>query len=429
MKVFLIIWLGQLVSLFGSNLTSFALGVWVYQNTASVTQYSLSTLAITLPWFIVSPVAGTLVDRWDRRWTMILSDSGSGLATLMIMLSAMTGHLAVWQVYLANGFSSICNTFQVPAYTAATTSFVSKEELSRVSGLRQLSFAVANLFAPMLAGSLLGLIHLQGITLIDFLTFCIALITLLLVRFPRNQFTNPQTECLSSDSSSLMKDTKAGFTYLIQRPGLLGLFLFTMGSNFLMSTVTILFTPLVLSFTSPVILGFLLTCGGVGMLFAGLLVSLWGGPTRQMNMIFGFTGLSGFCLITVGLPPFIPLYALAVFLFFLSITLVEIAEEVILQKKVDLSVQGRIFALKQTAFTGASTVAYVSAGILADQVFEPLMKPQGILANSLGLIIGVGTGRGIGLMFILMGFLTVLVTLIAYRYPKLRQIEDELPDS
>lgn len=76
-RSFLVIWFGQLVSLTGSGLTGFALGVWVYQRTGSVTQFALISLFTALPGIVFSPLAGALVDRWDRRWAMILSDAGA----------------------------------------------------------------------------------------------------------------------------------------------------------------------------------------------------------------------------------------------------------------------------------------------------------------------------------------------------------------
>ncbi|WP_026102647.1 MFS transporter [Pleurocapsa sp. PCC 7319] len=120
MRTFLIVWFGQLISLFGSQLTSFALGVWVYQNTGSVTQFSLISFFTMLPGLVISPLAGALVDRCDRRWVMILSDSIAGLSTLCIALLIAIGQIQIWHIYLATTISSLSNAFQWPAYSAAT---------------------------------------------------------------------------------------------------------------------------------------------------------------------------------------------------------------------------------------------------------------------------------------------------------------------
>ena len=76
--VFVVVWLGQLVSLVGSGLTSFALGLWVYERTGSVTLFALISLFAVLPGVVLSPLTGVLADRWDRRWVMVLSDTGAG---------------------------------------------------------------------------------------------------------------------------------------------------------------------------------------------------------------------------------------------------------------------------------------------------------------------------------------------------------------
>ena len=127
MRTFLIVWFGQLISLFGSQLTSFALGVWVYQNTGSVTQFSLISFFTMLPGLLISPLAGALVDRCDRRWVMILSDSIAGMSTLSIALLVATGQLQIWHIYLATTISSLSNAFQWSAYGAATTLLVPKK--------------------------------------------------------------------------------------------------------------------------------------------------------------------------------------------------------------------------------------------------------------------------------------------------------------
>src|SRR4028119_1012058 len=190
MRVFILIWLGQMVSLIGSGLTGFALGVWVYQRTGSVTQFALISLSATLPSIVISPIAGTLVDRWDRRWTMLLGDCGAGLSTLAIALLLLVGRLELWHIYLATSVSSTCSAFQYPAYAGATTLLVPLQHLGRASGLIHLGRSVAQLISPVLAGILVVTLQIQGVILLDFATFLFALVTRLLVRSPQ---THPYT--------------------------------------------------------------------------------------------------------------------------------------------------------------------------------------------------------------------------------------------
>lgn len=386
MRVFILIWFGQLVSLIGSGLTGFALGVWVYQRTGSVTQFALISLSTTLPLILISPLAGTLVDRWNRRWVMLFSDSGAGLSTLAIALLLVAGRLEVWHIYLATAVSSTASAFQWPAYTAATTLLVPKH-LGRASGMTQLGQAVAQLISPVLAGVLLVTIQLPGVILLDFTTFLFALVTLLLVRFPDAK----TTAAGEAGKGSLLRETAYGLRYITARPGLFGLLIFFTASNFLVGFVVVLTTPLVLSFASSVALGTILSIGGSGMLVGSLVMSTWGGPQRRINTVFGFMLLSGLCIMVAGLRPSVPLFALTAFLFFLGLPLINGSTQVIFQQKVAPELQGRVFALNGAIAGAALPLAYVVAGPLADQVFEPLMASNGFLAKSIGQLIGVGS--------------------------------------
>jgi MFS transporter, DHA3 family, macrolide efflux protein len=427
MRIFIFIWLGQMVSLIGSALTSFALGIWVYQNTNSVTLLALILLSATLPSSLISPVAGLLVDRWQRRWVMIISDFGAGLSTLAIALLLFVGKLEAWHICLALAVSSGFSAFQVPAYSAATTLLVPKQYLDRASGMIQLGRGIAQMLSPILGGLLLVTIQLQGIILIDFLSFLFGVIPLLLVSFPEPKATNtnhPQT----IRKSSPLQEVISGWNYITARPGLLGLLLFFTTSNLLVGAVEVLIRPLVLSFTSPAVLGIMTSAAGMGLLIGSLIISTRGGPQRLINSVIGFQLLGGFCILGAGLRASIPLITLAAFLFFLGWPIINACAQVIFQKKVALDVQGRVFAIRQMIADASFPLAYIVAGPLADKVFEPLMVANGSLAGSIGQIIGVGPGRGIGLMFIIMGAFTMLVAVAGYQYPRLRLVEDELPD-
>ena len=157
-RTFLLIWFGQLISLTGTGLTGFALGVWVYQRTGSVTQFALIALATTLPGILFSPIAGALVDRWDRRWAMFLSDAGASVCTLSMCLLLFAGRLQVWEIYIAMSISSTITAFQWPAYSAATTLLVPKEHLGRASGMVQIADAVAQIGSPVIAGVMMGVV-------------------------------------------------------------------------------------------------------------------------------------------------------------------------------------------------------------------------------------------------------------------------------
>lgn len=170
MKLFIIVWVGQLIASIGSSITAFALDVWVYKHTGSVTQFAFITLSNTLPLILLSPIAGLFVDRWDRKWIMILSDLFAALATVAIGALFIIGRLEVWHIYLANTFSAIFMAFQIPAFIASITLLVPKQHLGRANGMLSFMNGTARLVAPPLGGILLGIVSLQGIIVLHLTT-------------------------------------------------------------------------------------------------------------------------------------------------------------------------------------------------------------------------------------------------------------------
>lgn len=424
MQIFTLIWFGQMISLIGSQLTNFALGVWVYQRTGSVTQFSLISLFTSLPIILISPVAGTLIDQFPRRWIMVFSDLGAGISTGVIAILLATGDLTFWHICICATISSCFSAFQLPAYTSATTLLVPEQDLARANGMLQIGEAVGSLVAPILGGVLLLIIKINGIIFIDFATFIFALSILLLIPFPKQYIDRHRAE-----KTPWFKEASYGLVYLVKRRGLFALLLFFAVNNFLVGIVQMLITPLVLSFASATNLGTILTIGGVGMLVSSVLISTVKTPTHLIISIFGFNLLSGISIMCAGLYRSVPLLALMAFLFFFGLPIINSSSQIIFQKKVPFNVQGRVFATIGAISNASQPFAYTVAGPLADKIFEPLMTPNGLLAGSIGKIIGVGKGRGIGLMFIVMGILTVLATIIAYRYKPLRLLEEQLPDA
>ena len=425
MRLFTFIWFGQMISLIGSGLTSFALGIWVYQRTGSITDLALIEVFATIPQIAISPLAGALVDRWNRRFCMIVSNFGAAVSIVAIALLLGIHRLEIWHLYLLTAISYTFYALHMPAYTAATTQLVSSQHLDRASGMIQLGQSIAQLLSPVLGGLLIVTIQLQGVILLDVASFLCAILTLLFVRFPKIK----TTEAKKFGKGSLLSETAHGFSYITKRPGLLGLLLFLATNNFLVGAFVVLTTPLVLSFTEPTVLGIILSIGGIGMVVGSLLMSNWKGRQQHINIVFGFMLLCGLSILVAGLRPGVPLFTTASFLFFLGLPLIKGSALVIFQKKVPLAIQGRVFALN-TALVGASLpLGYAVAGPLADRIFEPLMASNSPLAKSIGLFIGVGPGRGIGLLFIILGVLTMLTTVVAYQYPRLRRVENELPDA
>jgi hypothetical protein len=231
------------------------------------------------------------------------------------------------------------------------------------------------------------------------------------------------------EKHSLLHEAAYGWKYITTRPGLLGLLLFFAVVNFLWGTVGALIIPMILDFTTADVLGIVISVAGAGLMTGSLVMSFWGGPKRRIHGVLNFELFSGFCFLLIGLRPYAPLVALGAFGAHFTIAIINGSNQAIWQSKVAPDVQGRVFAMQQMVSNSLKPLAFLLAGILADRVFEPLMATTGPLATTVEHVIGVGPGRGIALIFLIMGVIKICVSLSAYLYPKIRDIEDDLPDA
>jgi MFS family permease len=426
MQTFLLIWLGQLFSILGSGLSSFALGVWIYQQTGQATPFALTILFGSLPRLLVMPLAGSLADRWNRRIIMILADTGAALGTVALAYLIFFGDLQVWHIYIIVFFSSIFGAFQEPAYMASITMLVPKKDYARANGMTQTGQAISSVVTPLLAGLLFVLIGLKGLILIDLATFFIAVTPLLIVRIPQPVLKDAG----DGQKKNALKDFALGWKFISSRTGLMGLLLYYAMVNFLLNFATVLIFPLILATHSAAVLGSVQTAMGAGMLAGGILMSVWGGPkTLRIPKVIGYITLAVLGLVVAGLRsnPFFPGAGFFIMLFFVPIA--SGTSMAIWQSKVPADIQGRVFSVRSLISQSMMPLAFLISGPLADFIFEPLMQEGGALADTfLGSLLGTGPGRGIGLMFVLAGLLAVAASAFAYLNHNIRNIETELPD-
>jgi MFS transporter, DHA3 family, macrolide efflux protein len=423
-RLIITVWLGQLVSLIGSSLTGFVLGVWVYQKTSSVTQFALIFLASTLPAVLAAPFAGVLADRYDRRRLMLLSDTGAAVGTAVLALLVFLDHLQVWHVWLVTAVSTAFSALHNVAYQSMTPALVGKKHLARFNGLMQISRAV-QIAAPAMAGALWVAVGIEGVMLIDLATFAVAASTLALVRLPK-EVTRPAGERAAARGSAL-REAAAGWRYLRQRQGLFSLMVLFAGFNFLFGIAGVLVQPLILSFSGPDTLGLLMFAGGAGLFLGSVVMGAWGGPAKRIYAVFGGLTLGGVALVGHSLAPSPWLIGVVAPLFLFTLPIVNSSAMTLLQTKTEPSVLGRVLAAARVLSDASAPLAYVLAGPLADGVFEPLMQPDGVLAGTVGTVIGTGDGRGTALLFAISGVLMVLLVAVAWSYRPLRQV-DQLPD-
>jgi MFS family permease len=427
-QIFNLIWFGQLVSLLGTAMTRFALLIWAYQQTGQATTLALLGFFAFIPYILLSPVAGVVVDRFNRRWVMIWADLGAGLMTVAMLLLYMTGHLQIWHLYLAEALSGAFESFQSPAYAAAVTTLVPKSHYDRANGMRSLADSASQVFAPFLAGILLTVIDIDGVMWIDVVTFLVAVAILLLILIPMPATSSTE----GRETASMWHEMSFGFRYIFQRRGLLGLLLIFVGIN-LFATLTYfsILPALILARTgnNELALATVQSALGIGGVVGGVLVSLWGGPRRRIHGILAGAGISfllGDFLFAVGRS--LPVWSIAAFLAAFFIPFIVTANQTIWQTKVAPEVQGRVFSARGMLQILSMPLGYLLAGPLADHFFEPAMAVNGNLAGTFAWLVGTGPGAGMALMFVCTSILGMVMSLSGYLFPAVRNIEGALPD-
>ncbi len=423
-RTFFIVWFGQLVSLVGSSVTWFGFSIFIFQESGSVTQLALVMLAGMLPRLVVGPFAGALVDRWDRRMAMMLSDLGAGVGTMVLVVLYFTDSLDLWNILLVIAVSGVFQAFQWPAYQAAMQVLVPKEQFSRASGLVQLAEALGMIGGPIVAGALIVAVGIGGIFVVDLATFLFAVGTLLVVRFPRPA----ESAAGAAGAGTLWEETKYGFTYLWHRHGLFALMIYFALVNLAFGFIMPLFIPLGLSITGAAELGTAFAVAMTGMLAGGLVASAWKGFEHRVAGIIGTGIVLGASMVLVGGRASILWVTAVVWVGVSMVPIMSASSQALWLSKVEPDLQGRVAAVRATVAQSMQPIAYLLVGPLADRVFEPLMADNGGLAGTLGDLIGTGPGRGYALLFSVIGIVIIGISILAWLYAPLRHVERDIPD-
>ena len=423
MRLFAVIWSGQFFSLLGTYMSQFALSIWAWQKTGEATALALVALFNFAPSVIMFPIAGVLVDRWNRKLVMMISDVASGIATIIVFMLLSSGRLEVWHLYVTGAFTGIFQSFQWPAYSASTSIIVEKKDYARASGMLSLADSVSNIVAPAAAGVLIAFIGIAGVLTIDIVTFLIAVGILLIVVVPQ--------PVRGVEKKGILSDTLYGFRFIAGRRGLLGLQLNFFASNLVMGIAFTLLTPMLMLRTGndTLITGTVQSAFGIGGVAGGLALSAWGGPKRKIDgVLLGITGSALLGMTTIGIAQTPILLMIGAFITMVFIPTSNGSNQAIWQAKVPPEVQGRVFATRALIATMSSPIGMAIAGPLADQVMTPAMAPGGALTGVFGWLVGTGPGAGIGLLFVFLGIIATLLTLTGYAFKSVRDVEKDIPD-
>lgn len=415
---FLIIWCGQLISSIGSGLTAFSLGVYAFEKTQSATVYSLIILFAFLPSYLLKPIGGTLSDRLDRRLMMIIGDLGSAFGLVFILLMFYSGINDIWVIYLGVAASSIFVALQNPAYKASVTDLLDEDAYSKASGLMQLSESSRFLISPIVAGFLLSFMTIENILIVDICTFGFAVLAVFAVK------RSVKTDKLKIKKEKFLSDFISGFKYTFSHKGLIWLLSITSVITFAVGFLQALIGPMILAFADSKTLGLIQTISASGMLVTSFLIGVFSKMKKQVSVLSISLAFAGIFYALFGTSTNVVFIISAGFLFFSTLPFVNTSLEVLIRKNVDNQIQGRVWSIVSLISQLGMIIAFAIAGILADTFFNPMFEEGGLLASSVGKIIGTGEGRGIGFMFILSGMLVFALSLIISKINLIRALDE-----
>ncbi|MBT6432362.1 MAG: MFS transporter, partial [Deltaproteobacteria bacterium] len=417
-------WLAQVVSRLGTQLTAFGIALTVLEQNDSVTQFSLTFFAAIAPEMTLALAAGVVVDRWNRRFALMLSHIGAGACTLLLFFLHTYDNLDFSTLLILIALSSAFNAFQFPAMSSATTLLVPKESLAKASGLIQVGLGLSQMVAPLLGGFLLDWVGLSGILMVDVSTFTFAVVVLSILRFPPARISASGLRA----NKSVKDDLFFGWRYIRERTPLLLLLFYLGGLNLFGGITWTLLMPLIKSLGTASELGVVISLGGVGVILGGGLMLTWGGPNRLILGILGSIGLQGILLVAT--VPFQSLWAMGILVMGASLLFPIImgCADGIWLRKVPPDIQGKVLSFRPIVAQTPLVLAVLISGPLADQVFEPLMREGGSLTAELGPLFGTGPGRGIALLMWILGICSGLWALVGFCIPKLRRADLLLED-
>ena len=421
MKNFYKLWLGELISNIGSGMTAFALSVYVYEKTGSVSYISLITLLSFMPSIILSPIGGLLADRYDRRLLMIIGDLFSGLGLIYILWNIQAGEKSIVPIFVGITFSSIFTSLLEPSYRATLTDILDEENYAKASGLIQAAGSAKYLISPVIAGMILSVADIRVILLLDILTFITTCLMIFLVR----KSMNSETQNYKKDS---FKGLLEGLFIIKENKGVYSLVIIMFFVCFFMGFIQILIRPMILALSSVKTAGMMESLCAVGLLIGSLWIGIAGIKKNYSKILAVACFFCGIFMSMTGVNENLAIIGISTFLFFSTLPFMNSCADVLVRVSVPNELQGRVWGLISLITQMGKVTAYIISGVMADYIFEPMFNKNGILVENIGMIIGTGKGRGIGFMLILSGIGMLIMAIVIWKNGEIREVSEKCVD-
>jgi len=367
MAPFLVIWVGQAVSLLGSQLVQFALIWYLTETTGSATVLATASLVGYLPTVFLGPLIGTLIDRWNRKRILIFSDAAIAGATVFLAILFALDLIQLWHIYTILFIRSLGSAFHSPTMTASTTLMVPKKHLSRIQGMNEILYGSLGILAPVTGAILLSVLPMQGILGIDIGTALLAITPLLFLHVPQPEITTRPKQVTSIFGSFV-----DGLRYLRSQPAL---WMITLSHTIIYFLMVPAYTLLPILVTDQFAgaapqLAWLQSAGAAGIIAGGLLLSLWGGFKKRVITMLCGTVVSGLSWIVVGLSPSNGLLVVigGLFIGTAANSVMVGSVRAIWQAVIPPEMQGRLFSIGGSLVTAVTPIGLAIAGPVADSI-------------------------------------------------------------
>lgn len=419
---YIVFWLGQAVSQLGSSMTTFALTIWVYEQSKSAMTVSFMAFCSYVPYILVSIFAGTFVDRVSKKKILIVSDTLAAVCTISILFSVYSNHLTLTQVYIVNVLIGFMNAFQSPAAAVFTGLLITDGNYEKISGLNSFSSNLIQVVSPVISGFLVGICGIFVVLAVDLVTFLFCMGTMLFLK------VEEKTEGVKRSKTRLRKRGREELAFLRKEKGIFHLMLHMALLNFFSRlTYENILSPMILARSGGNTAVFGLVSGvlGIGGILGGLMVTVRKCRKKPHQMIYLSAGIS-FLLgdLFMGAGRNGISWSVAGFFASFPIPFVMAGQSTLLYRSVPKHIQGRIFAIRNGIQYSTIPAGLLLGGYLADHVFEPFMASDQKAAVCFQYLTGKGPGSGMAVMFLCTGILGALSSAIGYRNRAIRELEN-----
>lgn len=397
---YLYFWIGQIFSLFGSQVVVFVIIWWLEVETQNPVVLSFASFSFILPYVLAAPIAGVFSDRLNRKKLIMIVDFLQALATLILIIFMSMGYRELWLIFTILAIRSIFQAFHQPTVNAIIPTMVPKDKLSRINGINFLFSGFVQLVAPMFAAMLLIYLSVTQALWVDVITFVLAFIPLVLINIPSVRVEKDNAEEIEKDSFS--KEFMDGLYTLKNTPGMIVLIILSMVGNFLLQPLNVLSPYYAEKIHSASVLEYAVISMGIqgGIIVGAVTTSIkkhWG---HKMEWFFGTVVILqiGYGMLAFAPYRFFGFIFSALFLMGISLPIINTIYQTILQTNVPHEKLGRVSSI--------------------DATFSMLINPVGsIIVGPLAIILSVNG------LFLISAILGVVLCVVLYVFTGVRRVD------